>query len=501
MRRLTWLYVAGLALAGAVFVVTPGTESASATPTTTDPNEFSVTLVTGDRVVVRGNRDFAKVMKVVPGKGRANVSFRQRSDNGNQYVFPEDAVALVNAKKVDRRLFNVSLLVRSGYDDRSRTTLPLMLGGQTSAPGLKAATALSSVGGSASTLTKADAAGFWKRVVDPRAKTLTAGANKIWLDGQVKATLDKSVPQIGAPQAWKAGHTGKGIKVAVLDTGIDAGHPDLAGAVVGERDFTDSASGTADKFGHGTHVAGIVTGDGTAAGGRYVGVAPDATLLNGKVLNDGGGGLESWIIAGMEWAVQQGARVVNMSLGGYTSDGEDPLSEAVNRLTEQSGTLFVVAAGNAGPNAGTVSSPGVAERALTVGPVNRDDAMADFSSRGPTDPGGALKPDVTAPGVDIVSTLAEDSYYARLHPNVDGRYLSLSGTSMATPHVAGAAAILAGEHPAWKATELKATLMGTATPNSATSVYAQGAGRIDLAAADDRGTAVTETIIRAYGLH
>jgi hypothetical protein len=348
MRRLTWLYVAGLALAGAVFVVTPGTESASATPTTTDPNEFSVTLVTGDRVVVRGNRDFAKVMKVVPGKGRANVSFRQRSDNGNQYVFPEDAVALVNAKKVDRRLFNVSLLVRSGYDDRSRTTLPLMLGGQTSAPGLKAATALSSVGGSASTLTKADAAGFWKRVVDPRAKTLTAGANKIWLDGQVKATLDKSVPQIGAPQAWKAGHTGKGIKVAVLDTGIDAGHPDLAGAVVGERDFTDSASGTADKFGHGTHVAGIVTGDGTAAGGRYVGVAPDATLLNGKVLNDGGGGLESWIIAGMEWAVQQGARVVNMSLGGYTSDGEDPLSEAVNRLTEQSGTLFVVAAGNAG---------------------------------------------------------------------------------------------------------------------------------------------------------
>ncbi|GAB3841836.1 S8 family peptidase [Dactylosporangium cerinum] len=312
----------------------------------------------------------------------------------------------------------------------------------------------------------------------------------------MKATLDRSVPRIGAPAAWQAGHTGKGITVAVLDSGIDTGHPDLAGAVVGAQDFTGSASGTADGFGHGTHVAGIITGDGAASSGRYVGVAPDATLLNGKVLNDNGLGLESWAIAGMEWAVQQGARVVNMSLSGSVGPGaEDLMSETVDRLTEQSGTLFVVAAGNAGPNAGTVGSPGTAERALTVGAVDGGDAMADFSSRGPTNPGGALKPDVTAPGVDIVSALAEGSRFAQWYAAVDGHYVSLSGTSMATPHVAGAAAILAGEHPGWQAVEMKASLMGTAAANHEASVYAQGAGRIDVAAATKRPVYVTPSSV------
>ncbi|WP_204003852.1 S8 family serine peptidase [Virgisporangium aurantiacum] len=488
--------MAGLILAAAGIVVTPETDTASAAPTGTEPSGFSVTLITGDRVIVSGNRDLAKVLDVVPGKGRTGMSFRHRTENGDEYVFPEDAVALVNAKKVDRRLFDVSLLLRSGYDDRSRTTLPLILGGQTSAPGLTAATALSSVDGSASTLDKADAAGFWKRVADPRAKTLTTGVHRIWLDGQVKAVLDRSVPQIGAPEAWKAGRTGAGVTVAVLDSGIDPGHPDLAGAVVGAHDFTGSASGTADRFGHGTHVAGVVTGDGAASGGRYVGVAPDATLLNGKVLGDNGQGLESWIIAGMEWAVQQGAQVVNMSLGGFVTHGaEDLMSATVDRLTEQSGTLFVVAAGNAGPGAGTVASPGTAERALTVGAVDGADAMADFSSRGPTSPGGALKPDVTAPGVGIVSALAEGSLFARAYPAVDGRYVSLSGTSMATPHVAGAAAILAGGHPGWKAPELKASLMGTAVTNDGASVFAQGAGRIDVAAAAKRPVFVTPSTV------
>lgn len=125
------------------------------------------------------------------------------------------------------------------------------------------------------------------------------------------------------------------------------------------------------------------------------------------------------------------------------------------RQREQSGTLFVIAAGNVGPDAGTVGGPGTADRALTVGAVDGDDAMADFSSRGPTDPGGALKPDVTARGVGIVSALADGARFAHGYPTVDGHYVSLSGTSMATPHVAGAAAILAGEHPGWRAAELQ----------------------------------------------
>ncbi|WSG39474.1 S8 family serine peptidase [Dactylosporangium sp. NBC_01737] len=151
--------------------------------------------------------------------------------------------------------------------------------------------------------------------------------------------------------------------------------PDLAGAVLGAQDFTGSASGIADKFGHGTHVAGIVTGDGAALSGRYVGVAPDATLLDGKADNGNGNGqgLESWVIAGREWAVQQGAQVVNTSLGGPTAHGtEDLMGEMVDRLTGQSGTLFAVAAGNSGPDAGTVGSPGTADWALTVGVVDGD---------------------------------------------------------------------------------------------------------------------------------
>ncbi len=303
---------------------------------------------------------------------------------------------------------------------------------------------------------------------------------RVWLDGKVTARLDRTVPQIGAPAAWQAGHTGAGVTVAVLDTGIDTTHPDLAGAVVGERDFTGSASGTRDVVGHGTHVAGIVTGDGTASGGRYEGVAPDATLLNGKVLGDNGFGLESWLIAGMEWAVAQGARIVSMSLGATFTSMDDPMAATVDRLTRQTGTLFVVAAGNSGPGEGTISSPGTADLALTVGAVDRQDAPADFSGRGPSRSRAGIKPDVMAPGVGVVSALAPGSEIAAREPTVDGHYVALSGTSMATPHVSGAAALLAGQHPDWRAEQLKGVLMASATATDGVSVYTQGAGRVDV---------------------
>jgi subtilisin family serine protease len=134
------------------------------------------------------------------------------------------------------------------------------------------------------------------------------------------------------------------VKVAVLDTGVDATHPDLAGRIKQTQNFTSSAD-TVDRFGHGTHVADIVAGSGAASNGSRKGVAPGADLLVGKVLGDDGAGYDSWIIAGMEWAAAQGATVVNMSLGGDPTDGTDPLSEAVDRISADSGTLFVVAAG------------------------------------------------------------------------------------------------------------------------------------------------------------
>jgi subtilisin family serine protease len=289
-----------------------------------------------------------------------------------------------------------------------------------------------------------------------------------------RPTLDQSTAQIGAPAAWAAGRTGTGVTVAVLDTGIDATHPDLAGQVTAQMDFVGDST-VDDLVGHGTHVASTIAGTGAASGGKYKGVAPGAKLLNGKVCA-GSFCPESAILAGMLWAAESGARVVNLSLGGADSPGADPLEEAVDALTEQYGTLFVVAAGNDGPAPGTVGSPAGAEAALAVGSVDRDGLVANDSSRGPRATDGALKPDVTAPGVGIVAARAAN---AGIGQPVDSHYLRLSGTSMATPHVAGAAAILAQTRPSWTAGQLKAALTASAAPNPASDVIAQGAGRVD----------------------
>src|SRR5439155_11214478 len=214
----------------------------------------------------------------------------------------------------------------------------------------------------------------------------------------------QSVPQIGGPAGGQAGFDGTGVTVAVLDTGVDDTHPDLAGKVVGSSDFTDSGT-TTDGHGHGTHCASIIVGSGAASGGRYRGVAPGAKLMVGKVLADDGSGLDSWVMAGMDWAARSGARIVSMSLGGDATDGTDPLSAEIDALTAETGTLFVVAAGNSGAPV-TIGSPGTASTALTVGAVDKQNRMADFSSRGPRLGDGAAKPEIVAPGVGIVAARA-----------------------------------------------------------------------------------------------
>ncbi|HEX6352509.1 S8 family serine peptidase [Actinophytocola sp.] len=481
---------ARFALAGLLVAATASTAgpAAAAPPAVTLPAatpgaDTTVTLLTGDVVTLGGPNGF----DVVAAKGREHLDFRTYTDiDGDLNVVPEDALTGVSSGKLDPRLFDVSELARSGYGDADRKDLPVIVdypGATPRAAGARVERELPAMSAVAMRAEKTTT--FWETTRD--------SARKIWLDGPVKATLDRSVPQIGAPSAWNAGHTGEGTTVAVLDTGIDATHPDLDDAVIGAQDFTDSATGTDDYFGHGTHVASIITGDGA----KNKGVAPNTKLLNGKVLDDAGGGYESWIIAGMEWAAASGADVVNMSLGTReASDGADPMSQAVNQITAETGTLFVIAAGNAGPGDRTVASPGAADAALTVGAVDRNDGLAHFSSRGPRLGDGAIKPDITAPGVDIVAAKAANGWIG--NPADDG-YVSLSGTSMATPHVAGAAAILAGQHPDWPADRLKSTLMASSKANTELSAYEQGAGRVDVAAAVDANVFASPASL-SYGL-
>lgn len=255
---------------------------------------------------------------------------------------------------------------------------------------------------------------------------------------------------------------------------------------------------TADDFagdlvGHGTHVAGTIAGTGAASDGRYAGVAPGADLMNGKVLNDQGQALESTVIAGMEWAAANGADIINMSLGGTPSDGTDPLSRTVNRLSADNDVLFVISAGNTGPAPQSVGTPGVADGALTVGAVDKSDVIADFSSRGPRPGDFAVKPNVTAPGVDIAAPRAAGTDMLGMVTPIDDYYLPASGTSMATPHVAGAAALLRQAHPGLDSVGLKDALASTAVDGGYAAAE-QGTGRIDVAKAARQGVYATASL-------
>ncbi|MGP4047928.1 S8 family peptidase [Streptomyces sp. 2A115] len=502
MRRIRLVAAISTGLALTAGAVAPVSARTGSVPTATAAADApaatavgTVRLITGDRVTVATAADGRRTASVTPGTGRRHILFRTLEQDGHLTVLPSDAGDLVSAGRLDRKLFDVSALLAQRYDEAHTDALPLIVAGSdgVAASAVRKLTGLAedgspvrrldSIGARSVRVAEEDLGRFWKQLV-PDTGSLNAarvtGTPRVWLDGRVDAALDRSVAQIGAPEVWKAGYRGEAVKVAVLDTGADQSHPDLAGRITQAKDFSGS-SGTGDAFGHGTHVAAIVGGSGAASGGRK-GVAPAADLLVGKVLGDDGYGTESQVIAGMEWAADAGAKVVNMSLGAEgASDGTDPMSMALNELTERTGALFVVAAGNSGEQGpGSIGSPGAADGALTVGAVDRNDALASFSSRGPRAGDDAVKPDVTAPGVGIVAARATGT---TMGDPVDARYVAASGTSMATPHVAGAAALLAQRHPDWSATRLKDALVSTARTATGQEITEQGGGRVDIAAA------------------
>ncbi|MEH7613017.1 S8 family serine peptidase [Gottfriedia acidiceleris] len=450
-----------------------------------------ITLITGDVVTVTEFADGQSVISVEPAD-KADGGSHIMTVNKDTYVIPKQAMPYLASGALDRNLFNITALIADGYDDASQKTLPVIVQYSESKtrsslkPALKASTKtheLESINGAALSAEKKDSKEFWQDVkkniksADSTKSTkslVTPGIDKIWLDGRVKATLEQSVPQIGAPTAWNAGYNGSGVKVAVLDTGIDAQHPDVAGQIKETKSFVPDQD-VRDFHAHGTHVASTVLGTGAASGGKYKGVAPGASLIVGKVLSNEGFGLDSWIIDGMEWAAHN-AKIVSMSLGSdESSDGTDPMAQAVNNLSAETGSLFVIAAGNTGREG--IGSPGAADAALTVGAVDKSDNLAYFSSKGPRFGSEGLKPDLTAPGVNITAARSQYSTQG------SGSYLSMSGTSMATPHVAGAAAILSQRHPDWTGAQLKDALMSTTKKLDDIKPLEGGTGRLDVAAA------------------
>ncbi|OLF18900.1 hypothetical protein BU204_03295 [Actinophytocola xanthii] len=429
-------------LTALAFAAAPTPTSATTNP---DPASDTVTLVTGDRVFLRVDGSVAGLR---PAPGREHIPVHTYRDGAGTHVVPGDATRPLATGRLDPRLFDVTLLRELGYGETAEP-LPLIVDGQV--PGARAAPRLPE--GVAARVTRS--VDTWR---------VLAGARRVWLDGRRRLSLDRSVPHIGAPAAWQAGLTGAGVTVAVLDSGVDHDHPDLAGREVAERNFTDSPD-TVDRHGHGTHVASTIAGQDAV----YRGVAPGVRIMDGKVVDDDGWATDSAILAGMRWAAENGARVVNLSLGGQDTPGTDPVEAAVDSLSAEYGTLFVAAAGN-GARPGTIGSPASAAAALAVGAVDLDGAVASFSSRGPG-LDRVVKPEITAPGVDITAAAP------------GGGHATASGTSMATPHVTGAAALLAERNPGWTGQRLRAALTGSAGPTSDAGVFEQGAGQVDVARA------------------
>ncbi|PSG99691.1 MAG: hypothetical protein BRC28_03320 [Nanohaloarchaea archaeon SW_4_43_9] len=257
--------------------------------------------------------------------------------------------------------------------------------------------------------------------------------------------------------------------VAILDTGVDDDHVDLEEQVISHRDMRSGSNDPEDRHGHGTHVGSIVAGTGEG-NSEYVGVAPEARLRNYKVLDDTGGGDMSVVIKGVEEASED-SDIMVLSLGAKVDecDGTDPLSRAVDNAAEK-GVAVVVAAGNEGPDGQTVTAPGCAEKAFTVGSSHMKEDVSDFSSRGPTDD-GRLKPDMVAQGENIMAAEAQTR---------DG-YTSKSGTSMSAPYMAGAVAVLMEEEDTTNSEYYEAMTETAFTLDE--DQYAEGDGNIDIESA------------------
>ncbi|MEO6212771.1 MAG: S8 family peptidase [Vicinamibacterales bacterium] len=355
----------------------------------------------------------------------------------------------------------------------------------------------------------------------------TAGIVSILLDRRVHGAIERTSAAVGA--SWvreELGLDGSGVGVAIVDSGVASWHDDLGSdRVTHFADFVTYLPTPHDDYGHGTHVAGIIAGSGYDSGGARRGIAPGAQLIVLKVLDANGDGYISNVIAAIDYAVEQrtrfNIRVLNLSVsaGVFESYTTDPFTLAAKRAVD-AGIVVVTAAGNLGRTDkgqvqyGGITAPGNAPWVLTVGAANHnrtatrsDDTLAPFTSRGPTNIDGDMKPDLVAPGVGIESLAAAGSTLynaaapgARLAGTIDTPtppYASMTGTSMAAPVVAGTIALMLEGNPELTPNLVKAILHYTAERRARYDLAAQGAGflnargAVQLAVALRDGTSVS----------
>ena len=344
------------ALTGPLAFSAGAAPSAAPQPATGPASTQIVTLITGDIVQVMTAGGGHSNVNVIRPRG-ATGSVRVETIGKDLYVLPDETLPYLAANETrpsavrrddaDQGRLRRRAQHRHPDDPELRRAVPRWPNRRRSCRyGATPVRSLTSINSSAVTAAKKSARTVWTSMTRGTAAGMSAaagattfaaptgaahlanGLTKIWLDGKVHATLAQSTAQIGAPDAWAAGYDGTGVKVAVLDTGADQSHPDLAGRISEAVSFVPGET-TDDGNGHGTHTASTVGGSGAASGGLEKGVAPGANLIIGKVLSNEGQGDDSWVIAGMQWAAGEGAKVISMSLGGSDpSDGTDPMSQA-----------------------------------------------------------------------------------------------------------------------------------------------------------------------------
>jgi len=445
-------------------------------------NNYSITKAS--RSMIRINNGENKSVTVVLGR---QPNLQIMTDTFSTIINPPPEVK----NKIDANLLNLTSLVTKGYIQNNQTNIIISISSKTSPSKIAELITQENLACEIyETYTNQHTLNTQFLTAHTKYSTLFELAKNphidyIWLNRKFQACLDQSVEIIKDPTEWANIESsfnrqinGSGIKIAIIDTGIDSSHPDFyfpdnTSKIVATASFTGEP--TTDGHGHGTHCASISAGTGAASTGQYTGVASGAALLNVKVLDNTGEGLESWVISGIQWAVQNGASILSMSFGSDTpSSGTDPLSTTVNWATGQ-GTVCVIAAGNLGSTMYTITSPGDASSAITVGASSKTDTIASFSSRGPTTD-YRIKPDLVAPGVHIAAARASGT---TMGTPVSQYYTRASGTSMATPHVAGAAALLLDAHHYWSPTTVKAALTNYAR-NIGSNTLEQGSGRLDV---------------------